>query len=182
MQSRLKDKNDIKIFILYLLKNVGYALDFSNINDIVVQDGVVNYFDFAECFAELIDAGNIREDAASEAGEATYSLTEQGKQVCDNLQSELLPMIREKSLKSALRLLSFKKRGSISKCSISKLPDGKFIFSCKVVEEHKDILDLNLVVDNKKMLDKMMYNFDERPETVYKGLISVLTGEINYLL
>ena len=90
--------------------------------------------------------------------------------------------IREKSLKSALRLLSFKKRGSISKCSISKLPDGKFIFSCKVVEEHKDILDLNLVVDNKKMLDKMMYNFDERPETVYKGLISVLTGEINYLL
>ena len=81
MQTRLKDKNDIKIFILYLLKNVGYALDFSNINDIVVQDGVVNYFDFAECFAELIDAGNIREDAASEAGEATYSLTEQGKQV-----------------------------------------------------------------------------------------------------
>lgn len=182
MQTRLKDKNDIKIFILYLLKNVGYALDFPNINDIVVQDGIVNYFDFAECFAELIDAGNICEQTPADGSETLYSLTEQGMKVCESLQSDLMPMIREKSLKSALRLLSFKKRGSISKCSISTLPDGKYIFSCKVIEEHKEILDLSLVVDNKKMLDKMMYNFDQRPETVYKGLISVLTGEINYLL
>ena len=48
MQAPLKEKNDIKIFILYLMRNIGYPLDFSNINDIVVQDGIVNYFDFAE--------------------------------------------------------------------------------------------------------------------------------------
>ena len=61
MQGQLKEKNDIKIFILYLLRNVGYPLDFGNINDIVLQDGVVGYFDFAECFAVLLDAGNVQE-------------------------------------------------------------------------------------------------------------------------
>ena len=59
MQAPLKDKNDIKIFILYLLGSVGYPLDFNTISDIVVQDDFVGYFDFAECFAELVDCGNI---------------------------------------------------------------------------------------------------------------------------
>ena len=38
MGARLKNKNDIKIFILYLLQNINYPLDFPTINDIVVQD------------------------------------------------------------------------------------------------------------------------------------------------
>ena len=56
MQAQLKDKNDIKIFILYLMRHVGRPLDFVSINDIVVQDGYVGYFDFVECFAELLEA------------------------------------------------------------------------------------------------------------------------------
>lgn len=180
MQTRLKDKNDIKIFILYLMRNIGYPLDFPNINDIVVQDGIVNYFDFAECFAELIEAGNIEE--IQNGSDTLYSVTEQGKAVSDSLQSDLMMMIREKSLKSAMRLLSFKKRGIVSKCFENKLPDGKYMFSCRVIENKEEILKIDIKVDNKKMLDRMLYNFNDHPENVYKGIISVLTGEINYLL
>ena len=43
----LTDKFEIKIFILFLLKNIKEPLEFSMINDIVIQDGYVNYFDFA---------------------------------------------------------------------------------------------------------------------------------------
>ena len=118
MQAALKDKNDIKIFILYLMRNVGYPLEFENLNDIVVQDGVVGYFDFVECFGELLDTGNIAEIKKDDSD--MYIITEQGKQVSDNLEGNLLGIIRDKSLKSALRLLSFKKRGSEIKCSSSQ--------------------------------------------------------------
>ena len=57
----LTDKFEIKIFILYLLKNIKEPLEFSTINDIVVQDGFVNYFDFAICFAELLESNQITE-------------------------------------------------------------------------------------------------------------------------
>lgn len=107
MQAALKDKNDIKIFILYLMRNVGYPLEFENLNDIVIQDGVVGYFDFVECFGELLDTGNVRE-IKGENGDL-YEITEQGKHVSDSLEGNLLGLIRDKSLKSALRLLSFKK-------------------------------------------------------------------------
>lgn len=181
MQAQLKEKNDIKIFILYLMRNIGYPLDFSNINDIVVQDEIVNYFDFAECFAELIDTGNVSE-TKDENGETVYSVTEQGKQVSDSLQSELFMMIREKSLKSALRLLDFKKRGSQIKCKSQPQPDGSYLLTCSIIESKEESMNLTLKVDNKKQLDRMEYNFNQRPEVVYRGILAVLTGEVNYLI
>ncbi len=110
MQAPLKDKNDIKIFILYLLGSVGYPLDFNTISDIVVQDDFVGYFDFAECFAELVDCGNI-EIVHAEPNDL-YRITPNGRLVAEQLQSNILGMMREKSLRSAMRLLSFKSRGS----------------------------------------------------------------------
>lgn len=180
MQIQLREKNDIKIFILYLMRHIGYPLEFSSINDIVLQDGIVNYFDFAECFAELMETENIREIRNGEV--ATYEVTEKGREVCDSLQSDIIQTIREKSLKSAMRLLDFEKKGWSVKRSYTELDDGRFEFNCKVIEHKKDYMNITLVVENRKALDRMLHNFDERPEVVYRGLMSVLTGEINYLL
>ena len=43
-------------------------------------------------------------------------------------------------------------------------------------------MDVKLGVDSKQLLDVMMYNFDNKPEILYKGIIAILTGEIDYLL
>lgn len=186
MLAPLKEKNDIKIFILYLLKNLNYPLDFNTISDIVIQDEFVNYFDFAECFGELLDSNNIeqimRENPENGKLGEYYAITETGKNVVDQLQSNLLNIIKEKSLKSAMRLLSFKTRGSDVKCSYTECSDGKYNIKCEVTEGGVKLLDLGLVVDTKYQLDKMMYNFNERPEVVYRGIISLLTGDINYLI
>ncbi|MBQ8509345.1 MAG: DUF4364 family protein [Clostridia bacterium] len=196
MQAPLKDKNDIKIFILYLLKNLKYPLDFNTISDIVVQDEFVNYFDFAECFAELLDAGTIEQlrvgDVQTEAvtgkngrpekKSELYRITDNGVQVVEQLQSNLLNMIREKSLKSAMRLLSFKSRGSEVRCSTEPRPDGRWDLHCEVIEGGSALMKLQLVIETKYQLDKMVYNFNERPEVVYRGIISLLTGDINYLI
>ncbi len=180
MQTSLKDKNDIKIFILYLMRNVGYPLEFENLNDIVIQDGVVGYFDFVECFGELLDTGNIAEIKID--GNDFYEITEQGKQVSDNLEGNLLGIIRDKSLKSALRLLSFKKRGSEIKCASKELDDGRYLLTCSIIESHREIMHIELLADNKIQLEKMKYNFSDKPEICYKGILALMSGEVNYLL
>ena len=181
MQAELTEKNDVKIFILYLLDQVAYPLDFASIIDIVLQDNMVGYFDFAECFAELIESKNI-EEIKADGGATLYAITEQGKQVARELQSDILPYIREKSFRSAVRYLDFQKKGWVPKCSYVERSDGKFEFTCKILEHKKDIVCVTMVLDSRNMLDRMLYNFRENPETVFKGLMSVLTGEINYLL
>ncbi len=180
MQASITDTNDIKIFVLYLMKNVNRPLDFTTVSEISVQDGYVNYFDFASCFAELIDNGSISETVID--GEPIYEITERGLVVVNELQSNILNMIREKSLRSALRLLSFKERGSAVYCGFSQVGDDKFILECRITEKAELIMDVKLGVDSKQLLDVMMYNFDNKPEILYKGIIAILTGEVDYLL
>lgn len=184
MQAPLRDKNDIKIFILYLLKNLKYPLDFNTISDIVVQDEFVNYFDFAECFGELLDSGNIElmPDSGKSDTKELYRITQNGITVAEQLQSSLLNMIKEKSLKSAMRLLSFKSRGSDVRCHTEEREDGRYNLVCEVIEGGCAIMHIELVIDTKYQLDKMEYNFNERPEIIYRGVISLLTGDINYLI
>ena len=180
MQTVLKEKNDIKIFILYLMRHVSYPLEFSDINDIVVQDGLVNYFDFVACFAELLETGNIEE--IREDGSEKYRVTAQGSEVADSLESNLLITIRDKSLKNALRLLSFKKRGANLRCTGGLREDGRYDICCSILERNEEMMSVSLVLDNEQQYEKMKANFYDKPEIVYRGILALLSGEVNYLL
>lgn len=180
MQAPLTDSNDIKIFILYLMKSLHRPLDFTTISEMSVQDGFVNYFDFAECFAALMDNGSIREIVVD--GGALYEITENGMLVASELQSNIMNIIREKSLRSALRLLSFKSRGSKINCEYTEIGEEKYIMDCEISEKDALVMKLSIEVESKALLDRMMYNFDNKPEVLYKGIIAILTGEVDYLL
>ncbi len=180
MYAPLTDPNDIKIFILYLMKSLHRPLDFTTVSEISVQDGFVNYFDFASCFAELIDGGSICESIID--GNPVYEITENGMLVVSELQSSIMNIIREKSLRSALRLLSFKERGSKISCDYTQIGEDKYMMNCEISEKEETVMKISLNVESKQLLDMMMYNFDSKPEVVYKGLFAILTGEVDYLL
>ncbi len=184
MHSQLRDKNDIKIFILYLLRHIGYPLDFVSINDIVVQDGYVGYFDFAECFAELLETGNIVELPADEAEgqDELYEITPQGIHVADNLDSRLLSSIREKSLKSAIRLLSFRERGAKVRFEFQPMAGGRFTVNCIIQEKDEELMNVEMILESSNQLERIRHNFYDKPEVVYRGIMAVLTGEVNYLI
>ena len=62
-----------------------------------------------------------------------------------------------------MRLLSFKSRGSEVRCSGNKRDDGRYDLVCEVIEKGATLLRLSVIIDTKYQLDKMMYNFNERP-------------------
>ena len=175
MQAPLKDKDDIKIFILYLLRNLNCPLDFTTINDIVVQDEVVNYFDFAECFAELLETENISEIKKDD--KLLYIITNQGIHVSDNLHSKLLRSIRDRSLRSAYRLLTFRDRNAKTASRIVENPDGTYEFQCEIKEGDREILTLKIAVDTKRQIEQMKYYFDEYTEDIYTSLLTALSGD-----
>ena len=183
LKTKLKNKTDIKIFILYLLTNVGYPLSYAEINDISVQDNFVGTLEFAECFSELLETGNILEIKPSEENkQASYEITEQGKSVASALQSDILGYIRTKSLKSALRYLSFQRKGFYVQTEAIQRPDGRFDLKCSVAEPNSPAMELSLIVDNRYQLNRMRHHFEENPETVYRSILALLSGEADYLL
>jgi hypothetical protein len=177
----LTDRDDVKIFILYLLNSIGYPLEQDILHDISVQDGFVTSFDFIEAFDELVETENVKTaDPSNE--EEVVEITEKGKHVAETLNGRLLSSVKEKALKSALRLLSFQKRGTKITSEVTQLPHGKYEFRCSIKDKGGELMDLRVMIDNLKQLDKTMYNFDERPEFIYKGILALLAGEANYLL
>lgn len=179
MSSPIGSMRNVKIFVLYLMENIQYPLDFVTINDIVMQTDYVMYLDFAEAFHDMLDNGLLSKTV--EEGEELYSVTEKGRHVARELKSDLLPSILDQALSRALRYLNFKKRGIVPSCTVEPAENGRFRVTCRFTEQGECIFSQSLVVDTEDRAGRMKENFYERPEAIYRGVLALMAGNVNYL-
>jgi hypothetical protein len=176
----LKTKEDIKIFILYLLENVGMPLELEDINDMARQDDFVKSIDFMECFMELIDLENIAMTKTNDTQVPKYEITPKGSAVVEVLKDNLSGYVRARSVKSAMRYLSFKNRGATLESRIEN--DGENTKLVGVIKEDgNEIFSFSFMLENDYQLQLMKHNFEEDPERIYKAFMSILTGDTGYL-
>ena len=180
--SAIGSKRNVKIFVLYLMENINYPLDYATLNDIIMQTDYVMYLDFAESFHEMIDAGLILEVEGQEKNIPMYIVSEKGKIVARELNSDILTSILDKSLSAALRYIDFKKRGVEAKAIIEKRDDGRYEIECKMIEKGELIYSTKVIVDTLARAERMKENFYSRPEGIYKATLALLAGNVNFLL
>ena len=171
---------NVKIFVLYLMENINYPLDFVTINDIVMQTDYVMYLDFAEAFNEMLD-GDLIEKIEIPDEEPLYAITAKGRIVARELKSDILPSILDRSLSAALRYINFKNRGIVAKCKVDKTDDGRYSVNCSFTEKGILIFSQSVIVDTLDRAERMKNNFYERPEAIYRGVLALLAGNVNYL-
>ena len=179
--SAIGSKRNVKIFVLYLMENINYPLDYATLNDIIMQTDYVMYLDFAESFHEMMDAGLILEVEGVEENQPMYIVSEKGKIVARELNSDIITSILDKSLSAALRYLDFKKRGIECKCTISEVEGGRCELHCSFLENKNEIFSLRYVVDTYDRAKRMKDNFHDKPETIYRGVMGLMAGNVNYL-
>ncbi len=197
MAEKLHAPDQIKVFILYLLDKIGYPLEYTDIATIIIRDGLVDYFDFVEYFHQLLEAKHIRrvpketeeingkEAEAEKADEPTencmFEVTETGKMIAVGLSNDLLMVaVREKSYISAMRHLSLEKRKAVVTQSSEQDGTG-YIFHCSIKDMDGLALNLSVRADTFNQLSRMKQNFEERPDVIYRGIIALVTGNVNYL-
>ena len=110
-----------------------------------------------------------------------YVVTKTGRLIADSLSENILmAAVREKSYMSAMRHLSLEKRGAVVDQTFER--DGKgFIFHCSIKDKDGLAMQLSLRADTVYQLNKMRINFDEKPDVVLRGMVALLTGNVNYL-
>ena len=182
MGSPIGSKKNVKIFILYLMENINYPLDYTTLNDIIMQTDYVMYLDFAESFHEMIDMGLILELEGEDEKTPLYMVSDNGRLVARELHSDIIASILDKSLAAALRYLDFKKRGIKTKTMIEKRMDGKYDFTCKMLEKDQEIFSTTVTVDTLLRAERMRENFSSRSEGIYKATLALLAGNVNFLL
>ena len=174
LQAPLREMSDIKIFILFLMDGIGHPLNFIEINDIVIQNGVVRPFDFCVAFPDLLETGHIMmEDTA--AGEL-YSVTDIGREAAHILGGKILHTTMDKALQNAILLLNLRKTGAGYRYSIEALPNGKFLFHLYYTEKGSDTITLSVVTESAKEAENMEIEFEQHPELFRRALLSLLTN------
>ena len=111
----------------------------------------------------------------------TYVVTETGKLIARSLSENILmAAVREKSYISAMRHLSLEKRGAVCDQTFERDGEG-FIFKCSIKDKDGVALDLSVKADSVHQLNRMRLNFDEKPDVIMRGIVALLTGNVNYL-
>ena len=111
----------------------------------------------------------------------TYVVSDTGKLIARNLSENILmSAVREKSYISAMRHLSLEKRGAVCDQTFERDGNG-FMFHCSITDKEGVALDLSVKADTINQLNRMRLNFDEKPDVVLRGIIALLTGNVNYL-
>ena len=175
---KLENTIDVKIFILFLLNNVGEPLNYDTLHDIVVQDEFVNHFDFAICFSELLERGQVNE--IGEEGNRYYIVSQLGLEALESYESSLLTVIKERALRSALRLIAFNRTGNKIVSSITETELGNMLH-CAIVDSEKTIFSVDVFLTEKPYAARLKSNFDDRAEIIYKGVLSLLSGDVNFI-
>ncbi len=110
-----------------------------------------------------------------------YVATKTGLLIARALSEDILmAAVREKSYMSAMRHLSLEKRGAVTDQTFTH--DGKgYIFKCSVKDKDGLTMELSIRADTVYQLNRMRLNFDEKPDVIVRGMLSLLTGNVDYL-
>ena len=175
MRGDLTRENEIKVFILYIMSQIGHGLCYDDIANMTYESGYVGYFDFAEIFYKLVESGDIEK-----TGESDYHMTERGLAIAKNLGHLISPASKTKGTAVASRYIDLKKSGASFSCTLKQEAQG-YRLCCGITEKDQEMLSISLLVKDKATAEKIAQNFNEHPSAVYRGIYAMLTGDADFL-
>jgi hypothetical protein len=167
----LYNTNEIKILICYMLAGAGEPMPRQTVLDIIYGNGMANLFEAGAAIDELIRYDNIIE---SEDG--SLSLTETGRQIADTLSGMIPLTLRERSVKSAIQMLTRIRRERENTVTIEKLDKGCNV-TCTINDQHSPLLSITLRVADTLQAQIIKENFLNDPVLFYRSVLSALTGD-----
>ena len=169
----LRNRDDIRLLICYLLKSVDAPMTRQMLNDAMQEDGLANFFEVGQAIEELLKTGNITADILDE--DEVITVTEKGREAAELLQTSLPRTVREKAVNSAIRLVTRAKVERENKIEVKKEDDGGYTITFTLFDRGTELMKLSFYVVDSLQLEQVKQNFINDPVKVYSTIITSLT-------
>ncbi|MBQ3016370.1 MAG: DUF4364 family protein [Clostridia bacterium] len=176
---KLQSLTDIKIFLLFLLDNIRYPIDYTTLSKIISDNVEEVTFDYEACLRELADSEHLFFDEID--GERFYMISDSGRLIASELYDRLDPAFRESSIKSAAKYISLSKSNATLSSKIIELSDKRFEVTIGAKDRQGKLFSVSIVVNSRAQAEKMISTFEANPDQVHKGILFCLTGKIEYI-
>ena len=175
----LKSLTEIKIFLLFLLDNIRYPIEYTTLTRIISDNVPELTFDYEQSLSELVDSEHLLFDEID--GERYYMISDSGRLIAAELYDRLDPSFREESIKSAAKHISLTKSNAEIQAQINELPDKRFSVSLKSSDKAGELFSISLCVNSRAQAENIVSNFKRNPDNVYRGMLFCVTGKLEFL-
>lgn len=169
----IRDKNQVKMLILVLLKGINRPLDIATISEIMLMDGFVNYFDYTQAVDEMLSSHHI--DVLETPAGNLYGPTPLGLDAAALFEKDLPLSIRDKMFESAMDVLTKLRANSELICECTSLTDG-YTATVGIKEGDSMLFKVSLYCATEAQAQNICQKFKSAPELAYKGILALLTG------
>lgn len=172
----LRNKEQIRLLICYILEKTGYPLSADSIVEILQQCGLANYFEAADSVSNLIKNKNI---IPAESDNTLYTVSDSGRIISKQLESELPASVKDKAIGAVLLLIDKQRTEKENKVKILKTENG-YNVNCNISDGHMTLLSFDIYVPESSQANAVKRNFHKDPNFVYQTMIAMLTGNKDF--
>ncbi len=164
----LREKLDIKILILFILRRLPDACEGETLAKLVLTDAGVGYFEYAECLGELVDAGHVERQLSA------YRITEKGDRNGAIVESSLPYSLRARLAGLLEPMAEDMRRRALIRASHEVRDDG-----CRVELSMSDglgtVVEMRLLCSGEAQAQKIEENFRGDAEGYYNRIMEMLS-------
>jgi hypothetical protein len=175
----LNTLTEIKIFLLFLLDNIRYPIDFTTLTKIISENVETVTFDYESCLRELADAEHLHFDEID--GERYYMISESGRLIAAELYDRLDPAFREASIASAAKYISLSRSNAALVATVNELSDKRFEAVIGASDAHGKVFSLSVTVNSRAEAEQIVANFEKNPDSVHRGILFCVTGKLEFM-
>lgn len=164
----LTDNTQIRILLCYLVKTAG-PLTRDTLQGALLQEQLVNYFEFADALADVE-----RQQLVSLDEDGRYSITDKGSTVADTLAFDLPRTVRESAIRAVMQIQSWKHKAAMNRARIEE-EDGEYVVWCAIGDMGSDVFRLQLAMPDKLTAETIRNNFTAHGSEIYSKVMDMLT-------
>ncbi|MBQ6624846.1 MAG: DUF4364 family protein [Clostridia bacterium] len=168
----LTNRTDIKVLLCYIIKSIDEPISKMQLNEIMQEEGLANYFEVNQAIAQLISQGNL--ECVEEDSHQILKITQKGIEVADMLERDLPRTVREKAINSAIRVSTLARRKQENKVDVEET-EGGYNVTFHLGDEKTELMKLTIFVVDKIQVETIKENFFNDPVKLYSGIIASLT-------
>ncbi len=170
----IREEKDVMYLILYALQFFPFAINESDLMDVVLVDDGFGYFEFRAAFLRLQERNYIA--AQQKEAEPLYAITADGAKAIEVLASSLPLSVRDKAERAALRVIAKLRRDASIKAGHTVNPDGTYTVRLAICDAQADQLAIEVLAMTRRQCELLEDNFRRRAETLYPELLLLLSG------
>lgn len=163
-----------KLVLLYIFDKIGYPISNTSLTEIVLENGLLNYFQLQQYIGELVSAGFIF--ASKQDKKQLYSIDTKGKNALGYFENRI-SSVKKDTIDSY-----FSKRSTVISKDIQISSDynlqaqSDYDVICRITENNNVKIEIRVNTDSEEKAKRICSKWNSDASKMYIKFMDILTG------